>query len=264
MSKHFENKFVWITGGGTGIGKAMALEFARQGASIAISGRRENVLEEACAEIEATGARALAVPCDVTVEDQVKSAVEAVVSHFGQLDVAVANAGFSVSGKVEDLSADEWRRQFDVNVVGAAMTAKYALPQLRETKGRLGLIGSVAGEIAFPKSGPYNASKYAVRALGQVLAMETAGTGVSTTLVQPGFVESDIAKVDNEGNYHEDWSDKRPDNLMWETDRAAKAIVKAIRKRKREYTFTAHGKAARFLGRHTPGLVHFAVTRFGK
>ncbi len=263
MSKAFENKVVWITGGGTGIGKAMALEFARQGASVAISGRRKDVLDEACGAIESVGGRALAVGCDVTDESQVARAVDAVVAHFGQLDVAVANAGFSVSGTVEELSADEWRRQFDVNVVGAAMTAKYALSHLRETRGRVALIGSVAGEIAFPRGGPYNASKYAVRALGQVLAMETDGTGVSTTLIQPGFVESNIARVDNEGNFREDWTDKRPPNLLWETDRAAKTIVKAIRKRKREHTFTAHGKAATFFGRHTPGLVHFAITKFG-
>lgn len=263
MSKRFQNKVVWITGGGTGIGRAMAIEFARQGARLVLSGRRLEKLEQTCEELNELGAEALPVVCDVTVEVEVAAAVETIVEHFGQLDVAVANAGFSVSGRVEELSADDWRRQFDVNVVGAAITAKHALSALRETEGRMVLIGSVAGEVVVPGVGAYHASKYAVRALGQVLAMETKPQGVSTTLIQPGFVESDIAKVDNEGTFREEWDDKRPQQFMWDTDRAAKVIVDAIYKRKREYTFTLHGKAAAFLGRHAPGLVHFAVTRFG-
>jgi NAD(P)-dependent dehydrogenase (short-subunit alcohol dehydrogenase family) len=263
MSKAFDYKVVWITGGSAGIGREMALEFARQGARVAVSGRRANRLEVVVTEIEQLGGEGLAVPCDVADEQDVEQAVKAVVNHFGQLDVAVANAGFGVSGKVVELGADDWRRQFDVNVVGAAITARHAIPELQKTRGRLALTGSVAGMMASPGAGAYHASKYALRALGQVLSLELADSGVTCTTIHPGFVESEIAQVDNEGNFREDWTDRRPQVLMWPTDKAAKVMVKAIRKRKREYVFTAHGKAAAFLGKHAPGVLHFAMTKFG-
>ncbi len=263
MSKTFAGKVVWITGGSAGIGREMAFEFARQGARVAVSGRRKDRLDEVVSEVEQLGAEGLAVPCDVTVEAEVEAAVAQILDHWSRLDVAVANAGFGVSGKVEELTADDWRRQFDVNVVGAAITARHAIPALRETKGRLGLTGSVAGLMASPGAGAYHASKYALRALGQVLSLELDGSGVTCTTIHPGFVESEIAQVDNEGNFREDWTDRRPAALMWPTDKAAKVMVAAIRKRKREYVFTAHGKAAAFLGKHAPGVLHFAMTKFG-
>jgi NAD(P)-dependent dehydrogenase (short-subunit alcohol dehydrogenase family) len=201
MTQIFADSVVWITGGGSGIGRAAALEFARQGADVAVSGRRVEKLQSVVADVERLGRRGMAVACDVCDEEQIAAAVEAVVGELGKLDVALANAGYSVAGAVEKLSASDWRRQFDVNVVGTALTARHALPHLRETKGRIGLIGSVAGFICSPKLAAYNASKYAVRALGQTLSLELAGSGVSCTTVHPGFVESEIAQVDNSGRH---------------------------------------------------------------
>lgn len=261
MTRRFDAQVAWITGGGTGIGKAMALRFAAEGASVAVSGRREAQLREVVETIEGRGGRALAVPADVTDEASVRDAVALVVERLGRLDAAVANAGFSVSGPLEKLSADDWRLQLDTNVVGLALTAKHALPSLRETGGRLGLVGSVAGLVAFPNLSAYHASKYAVRAIGQALAMELHGSGVSCTLLEPGFVESEIARVDNRGKHHPERIDRRPKRLMWSSDRAAEAMVNALYGRKREYVFTAHGRLAAFLGQHAPGLVHFVVTR---
>lgn len=264
MGSTFENKSIWITGGGTGIGRALALEFAGQGARVAVSGRRKEKLDETVKAVDEQGGEGLAVVCDVTDEEQVQAAVQQVVDTFGELDVAIANAGFGVGGRVEDLSAEEWRRQFDVNVVGAAITARHALPHLRDTDGRVALMGSVAGTVTQPGNAAYSASKYAVRAIGQALAMELADEKVSCTLVQPGFVESEIGQVDNEGQFQEDWQDKRPQQLMWPADKAARVIVKAIAKRKREFTFTGHGKVASFFGKHMPGVVHHAITKFGQ
>ncbi len=264
MSGAFTGKVVWITGGGSGIGKAMALEFARQGADLALSGRRVERLEEVCAEVEALGRQAIAVQCDVARELDVEVAVKKVIEHFGRMDVAVANAGFGVSGKFEELSAADWKRQFDVNVIGLVSTARHALPHLKKTQGRLGLVGSVMGVLSVPGNGPYCASKAAVRSIGQVLSMELHGTGVSCTVIQPGFVESDIGRVDNKGNFRQDWSDKRPKQFMWSAKDAARVIARAMHKRRREFTFTQHGRLGALLGQHTPSFVHLALTRFGK
>lgn len=263
MSGQYDGKVVWITGGGTGIGRALAHEYAERGADVAVSGRRLHKLEDAVEAIEKRGARGEAVQCDVTVEEEVETAVEEVVSQLGRLDVAVANAGYAASGSVEELSADDWRRQLDVNVVGVAMTARYALDELRETDGRLALMGSVAGTVAMPDEPAYSASKFAVRAIGQSLAMDLADSEASCTTVQPGFVESEIYKRDKKDRVHEDWKDPRPEQLMWPADKAARKIADAVHKRKREYTFTGHGRLAAFFGKHAPGLVHHAVTTFG-
>jgi len=117
--------------------------------------------------------------------------------------------------------------------------------------------------VCAPGAGPYHASKYALRAIGQTLAMELHGSGISVTTIHPGFVESEIAQVDNAGQFQADRDDKRPAGLMWTSERAARTMVDAVWKRKREFVFTAHGKVAAWLGRHTPSLVHAVITRSG-
>lgn len=262
MSKNtFHNKVIWITGGGSGLGRAMAHEFAAQGAKIIVSGRRKDRLETVVEEIHALGGTGLALPCDVTNDEALAEAMNTLMARFKRLDVCIANAGFGVSGRVENLTAADWRKQFDVNVVGAAATAATALPALRRSHGRMVLVGSVAGFVCAPGVAPYHASKHAVRALGQTLAMELHGTGVSVTTLHPGFVESEIGQVDNEGTYHAERKDPRPQLFMWRTNDAARVMVSAIKKRKREYVFTRHGKLAVALGRFTPDLVHVIVTR---
>jgi len=251
----FDGSVVWITGGGSGLGAAMARRFAEEGADVAVSGRRADRLEEVAEAVRSVGRRAVVAPCDVTDEAQQQAAVDKVVNELGRLDVAVANAGFAVSGKVEDIDAAAWRRQLEVNVIGAALTARHAIPHLVATKGRLGLVGSVSGLVYLPKNGAYQASKAAVLAMGRTLAMELAPRGVSCTVLQPGFVKSEINQVDNAGTRDPSRRDKRPASLLWETDDAARVMVHALYKRKVEYTFTGHGRFGAFLGRHFPGLV---------
>jgi NAD(P)-dependent dehydrogenase (short-subunit alcohol dehydrogenase family) len=255
------DRVVWITGASAGIGRAMALAFAEAGADVAVSARRADRLTEVVAGIAARGRRGLAIPCDVTDEQAIEATVEQVVEHFGRLDVAVANAGFVVRGRIEALDADAWRRQLDVNLIGLALTARHAIPALRRTRGRLALVGSVAGLLPAAGSGAYAASKAAVESVGRTLSVELHGTGVSCTTILPGFVESEIGRVDSQGVFHADREERRPARLLWPTERAARVMVRAIAKRRRTYVFTAHGRAAGLLARFVPGLVHRAATR---
>jgi NAD(P)-dependent dehydrogenase (short-subunit alcohol dehydrogenase family) len=260
----FTDQVVWITGGGSGIGRGLALEFARQGADVAVSGRRAEALAAVTGEIEPLGRRGLAVSCDVADDAAVRAAVQAIVTHFGRLDVAVANAGMGVVGPFERLGDAEWHRQFAANVFGAVNTARHALPELRRTRGRLVLVSSVSGMLCSPGTSAYSASKFAVRALGLTLAQELHGSGVSCTTIYPGFVESDIARVDNQGRFDPRRPDKRPGLLLWPTDRAARVMVRAIHRRRLEFVFTGHGKLGAWLGRHCPRVVHLVMTRFGR
>ena len=264
MAKKYAGKTVWITGGGSGIGRALAVEYGRQGATVAVSGRRSQPLEETLQQIEKVGGVGLKLICDVTDEEALEETMKDIISQTGRLDVVVANAGFGVGGRLEDLDWEDWRRQFDVNVFGLMMTVKVALPHLRKTRGRIGLMGSVAGTVGVPNSGAYSASKFAVRGIGQVLTAEHAAEGISCTTLLPGCVESDIARVDNQGRSHEDWEDRRPAALMWPADRAARAMVRAIDRRTTEAVITGHGKVATFFANHAPRLTQNLMARAGQ
>jgi short-subunit dehydrogenase len=246
---------VWITGASSGIGKAMAFEWARLGYKVVLSARRKELLEEIALKIGNSGGEALVVPVDIMEEMSIGNAVQHIIAKWGRIDVAVANAGFGVFGSIETLTAKDWHRQLQGNVTGLALTVKYALPHLKQNQGRIGLVGSVGAFLPNPNVGAYGASKAAVHSIGQTLQVELMGTGVSCTTIHPGFVVSEIARVDNEGVWHPDRQDPRPANLIWPTERAAKVMVKAILKRKRNYVFTGHGKVLVWFQRWFPGVV---------
>ena len=260
MTKIKEN-VVWITGASSGIGKAMAFEWARLGYKVVISARRAGLLEEIALEIRNSGGEALVVPVDIMEEESISNAVQKIITTWGRLDVAVANAGFGVFGSIDTLTAKEWNRQLQGNVTGLALTVKYTLPHLKKSKGRIGLVGSVGAYLPNPNVGAYGASKAAVHSIGLTLQVELKDTGVSCTTIHPGFVESEIARIDNDGVWHPERPDPRPSNLMWPTDKAAKVMVKAIMKRRRNYVFTTHGRVFVWLQRWFPSVVRTIVSK---
>ena len=255
---------VWITGASSGIGKAMALEWARLGYKVALSSRRKELLDKVANEIRDSGGEALVIPCDIMEETAIENAVQQVIENWGRLDVVVANAGFGVFGSIDKLTAKDWSRQLQGNVTGLALTVKYALPHLKKNNGRIGLVGSVGAYLPNPNVGAYGASKAAVNSVGQTLQVELMSTGVSCTTMHPGFVISEIARIDNDGVWHPERTDPRPSNLMWATDKAAKVMVKTILKRKRNYIFTGHGKAFVWLQRWIPRLMRIIISKSPK
>ena len=252
---------VWITGASSGIGKAMAFEWARLGYKVVLSARRSALLEEIAMEIKQSGGEALVIPVDIMEEKSIENAVQSIITTWGRLDVAVANAGFGVFGSIDKLTAKDWNRQLQGNVTGLALTVKYALPHLKQNQGRIGLVGSVGAYLPNPHVGAYGASKAAVHSIGLTLQVELMGTGVSCTTIHPGFVVSEIARIDNEGVWHPERPDPRPANLMWTTNKAAKVMVKAIIKRKRNYIFTTHGRVFVWLQRWFPSLIRTIVSK---
>lgn len=252
MLRSFEGKSVFITGASSGIGRALAFEFAQQGARVALAARREDRLMEGVQEIEARGGTALAVVCDVTDRSSLDVAVARTVGAYGGIDVAVANAGFGVSGVFERLSAADFRRQFDTNVFGVIDTIYAVLPHLKRSKGRLGIVASILGRVGAPTSTAYCASKFALCGLAESLYYELAEHGVSVTCINPGIVASDIRRVDNRGVLHPNRPDPAAQLLCVPADRAARSIVRAIYKRRFEAIITGHGKAVVWVNRHFP------------
>ena len=262
MATH-AGKVALITGASAGIGAALARELARDGADLVLAARREDRLRDLAREIAATGRHAIVVGCDVTRDGDLERAVAAAVERYGRLDIAIANAGFGVAGPVEELRLDDFRRQLETNVLGVLRTLFASLPELRKTRGQFVVVGSVAGHVPTPGTSAYSMSKFAVRGFAESIHDELAASGVSVTLVSPGFVDSDIRRVDNDGQVHESAPDPVPAWLRMPTDRAARIIVRAIRRRRREVVVTGHGKALVLLYRHAPWLLRFLIARFG-
>lgn len=256
-----KEKVVWITGASSGIGKAMAHKWSQLGYKVVLSARRQELLEAIAMGIKDSGGEALVIPVDIMEETSIEKAVQQIITSWGRLDVVVANAGFGVIGSIEKLTAKDWNRQLQGNVTGLALTVKYALPYLEKTNGRIGLVGSIAAYLPNPYVGAYGASKAAVNSIGKTLQVELKNSGVSCTTLHPGFVVSEIARVDNDGVWHPDRPDPRPSNLMWPTDKAAKVMVRAILKRKRNYVFTGHGRILVWLQRWFPGLVRTIISK---
>jgi short-subunit dehydrogenase len=255
-----QGKTVLVTGASAGIGAAVARELAAYGANLVLSARRRDRLEALAAEL-AGRAKVVIVVADVTRDGEIEAAVAAAERTFGGLDVAIANAGFAVTGHVDRLTLEDHRRQLETNVFGVLRTIYAALPALKRTHGQLALMGSIAGHVPTPGTGPYNMSKFAVRALAEVLHDELQADGVGVTLLSPGFVVSDISRIDNEGRRHEKDGSRAPAWLRMPTDEAARQIVAAIETRRREAIITTHGKLAVFLYRHFPWLVRAAIRR---
>ena len=259
----FAGQVALITGASSGIGAALAREFARQGADLALLARRQDRLAALSADIERQGRRALPLVADVVVDGDVERAVAAARVAFGRLDVVVANAGFGVVGPVETLTLDDYRRQFETNVFGVLRTVRASLDGLKASRGRLAIIGSVAGYIATPGASPYSMSKFAVRGLAQALSYELAPAGVSVTLLTPGYVESELRRVDNRGVFRAESREPISAWLVMPAPRAARQIVRAIAHRRREVVITGHGKLGVFMQRHAPWLVAATIRLAG-
>ncbi|HVU52700.1 MAG TPA: SDR family NAD(P)-dependent oxidoreductase [Polyangia bacterium] len=252
-----QGKSVLVTGASSGIGAAVARELALHGANLVLAARRRERLDALVAEL-APRARAVAVAVDVTRDGSVEEAVAAAERAFGGLDVAIANAGFAVTGRLDRLALDDYRRQLETNVFGVLRTVYAALPALKRARGQLVLMGSVSGHVPSPGISPYNMSKFAVRALAEDLHDELAAEGVGVTLLSPGFVVSDIGRVDNAGVRHDEDRSRAPAWLRMPVDEAARQIVAAVETRKREAVITEHGRLAVFVYRHAPWLFHAA------
>ncbi|HKW31702.1 MAG TPA: SDR family NAD(P)-dependent oxidoreductase [Candidatus Acidoferrum sp.] len=256
MRQFFQGKAVLITGASSGIGEELAWQLGQAGAQLTLAARRRELLEKLAQRIVAAGKPApLVVQCDVTQDGSLQKAVEESKRYWEKLDVAIANAGFGVVGPLKKLTVEDYRRQFETNVFGVLRTIYAVIPEIEKNRGNIAIIGSVSGWAATPGASPYNMSKFAVRALANAITPELRLSGVRVTLISPGFVASDIRRVDNQGEFHEHAKEPMPAWLVMPTDKAVRQILRAIAKGKREAIITGHGKALVFLERFMPWVI---------
>jgi len=260
----FSKKVVFITGASSGIGAALAHAFGSEGAAIVALARRAERLQSLIEDLEKKGVQALAVAGDVTREGELERAVQGALEKFGKIDVVVANAGFGVIGPISKLTLEDYRRQFETNVLGVLRTIFATLEELKKNRGELVLMGSVSGHVSTPESSPYCMSKFAIRALADSLYSELAAYGVSVVLISPGFVATEIHRVNNKGKFRPKARVRIPPWLEISAEKAAKKIVSAVAKKRREKIITFHGKFFVFLKRYFPGLLGMLFKRLSR
>jgi short-subunit dehydrogenase len=233
----FREKAVIVTGASSGIGRALALRLADEGAWLALAARNAQRLDALAVECEQRGGRATAVPTDVSDEDQCRRLIERTKDTYGRIDAVVNNAGMSVVAKLEELPhLDLFRQVMDVNLYGAVHCCYYALPHLKETRGRIVNVASLGGLMAIPYNSSYAASKFGLIGFSDSLRMELQASGVSVTVICPYWVVTE---------FHERYLDKdgKPKGVAGRAiytektmtaDECSRVVVEAARRRKRQ------------------------------
>jgi meso-butanediol dehydrogenase / (S,S)-butanediol dehydrogenase / diacetyl reductase len=184
-----------ITGGGTGIGRAIALAFAREGANVSVAGRRLEPLQEVAREIEQGGGKALAIGCDVTDAQEATRAVAETAARFGRLTILVNNAGTLHVSTIETIPEEEWDRVMTVNLKGPFLMSRAALPELRRAGGgAIVNIGSILGLIGAKERAAYCASKGGVTMLTTAMALDHAHENIRVNCICPAIVETDLVR----------------------------------------------------------------------
>jgi len=188
-------KVALITGGGTGIGRAIALAFVREGAKVAVAGRRKEKLDETLREVEKLGGGGLAIVCDVAKAKDGERAVKETAKAFGQLNVLVNNAGVLHAATIEGTSEDQWDNLMTINLKGPFLMCKAALPEFRKAGGgTIVNVGSVLGLVAMKDRAAYCASKGGVSLLTKAIALDHAHENVRSNCICPSIVETELVQ----------------------------------------------------------------------
>ena len=207
MQNSYTNKIVLVTGGTSGIGKATALAFADAGAKVVITGRREREGADVAAEIIKTGGTAAFVRADVAKDADIGRVIDFVLSTHGRLDVAFNNAGVEIAGPLNEVTEEQYRRTFDINVWGVLNSMKHEIAAMLKTGG--GAIvntSSVAGHIGLPQASIYVATKHAVEGLTKAVALEFAKQGIRVNSVAPGSIDTDMVdRLVGKAGERRDW-----------------------------------------------------------
>ena len=249
-----KEKVVIITGGSSGIGKALACEFGSRGSHVLITGRSEKDLNETVAELRSKSISIVGVQADVSKEEDNRRMAAEALRHFGRIDVLINNAGISMRALFEEVDLEVVKKVMDINFYGVLYATKYCLPEIKKNKGSVIGISSIAGFRGLPGRTGYSASKFALNGFLEVLRTELLNTGVHVMTACPGFTSSNIRKRSLTKDGTSQGESPRNEETMMTPQECAAHIYHATVRRKRILILTTQGKLAVFLNKWMPGL----------
>jgi short-subunit dehydrogenase len=255
-----KGKTVLVTGGSRGLGLVMARELVRQGARLAICARDEAELERARADLVGEGADVLAIPCDVTDQEQVNQMVQAVRDRFSEINVVINNAGAIVVGPMELMNPEDYEAAMKIHFWAPLYTTLAVLPEMRQRReGRIVNISSIGGKISVPHLLPYSASKFALTGFSEGLRAELAAYGIAVTTICPGLMRTGSpynASFKGQHRAEFTWfslSDSLP-IISMSAERAARRIIKACKRGEAEVVLSITAQLAVKFHDLFPGL----------
>lgn len=250
-----ENKVVIITGASSGIGKALAWESMKGKNNIVIAARNSEKLSDLARTIDKSGVDVIAIPTDISKEENCKSLIDQTIERFGRIDVLINNAGISMRAIFDETSLDVIRQLMDVNFWGSVYCTRYALPHLLKTHGSLVGVSSIAGYKGLPGRTGYSSSKFALQGFLEVLRIENLKKNLHVLIACPGFTSSNIRKTALAADGSQQGETPRDESKMMSAEETARSIIRAIDKRKDRLTLTTQGKMTVWLNKFFPKLM---------
>lgn len=258
MKDIFKDKVVIVTGASTGIGNAIAREFARNGSRVMLAARSADKLAGLEAELRGKGFEASSCVTDVTSEEDCRHLIETTVARYGTVHILINNAGISMRAMFSDVELSVLKRLMDVNFWGTVYCTKYALPYLLENKGSVVGVSSVAGFHGLPGRTGYSASKFAMHGFLETIRIENLKQKLHVMIIAPGFTTSEVRKHALTANGTEQGISPREEGRMMSPEHVARWVLKGIRKRKRNKILTWEGRFTALLQRIIPDIVDYA------
>ena len=255
MGKFLNGKVVVVTGASSGIGEAMAREYAKMGAKVVMAARREDELKRIADQIREAGGEVAYAACDVVKEEDCKHLMQVAVDSFGGIDVLICNAGISMRALFDDCDLKVLHRLMDVNFWGTVNCTKYALPWLQKSRGSLVGISSVAGLHGLPGRPGYSASKYDMTGFLDTIRIENLKKGLHVMTACPGFTASNVRFSALTADGSQQGETPRNEAKMMTPEQVAHIVERGIRRRKRLCLMEWEGRGTHLLKKFCPSLV---------
>ena len=258
---NFKNKVAIITGSNQGIGKELARQLGLAGAKVVINGRNNEKLQKVSEEFQALEIDTLPINGDISDSRFCENLIGRTVDHFGQLDILINNAGMDAKGPLEEMDPDVFKKIVEINLLGSSYTSKFAIPHLKESKGSIMMVSSLAGIHGLPFHSSYSTSKKALTALTESLRVELHESDIHVGIAYVGFTETAREKAIYTENGELEVLEKRSNVKVTPLPVTAGKILRQIQKRRKASYHSTLGQLQRFLYRLYPPFIEYFLKR---